>query len=112
MQARYLHKWTSAIEGIEDIVVNEWAQKIAGLTEIDIARGLETWRSAWPPSVDEFVNACCNKGGNDFGLGYVPEYYRNLRHRKLLESEELKKQRKITARKNLILMREKLNGRS
>ncbi len=57
-QARYGHKWTSAIEGIEQIAVQEWTQGLADLDAEDIRRGMATWNGDWPPSLPEFQKAC------------------------------------------------------
>jgi len=75
-QARYGHKWTSAIEGIEETAVNEWSVGLSGVTGDEIRKGLEVWTESWPPSLPEFKVACKNAGVNEFGLDYVPEYYR------------------------------------
>lgn len=74
-QARYLHKWTSAIEGIEEEAMREWSQVLAGLTGEQVKHGFDSWSEAWPPSADEFRAACVG-GGNGFGLDYTPEVYR------------------------------------
>ena len=58
LQARYGHKWLSAIEGIEEAVVSEWSQGLSGLTDEQINLGLETWNGDWPPSLPEFKKAC------------------------------------------------------
>lgn len=76
LQARYLHKWTSAIEGIEGQVAAEWSEQLAGLTADQIKRGLDSWKEGWPPSAPEFREACLGKRANEYGLDYVPEYYR------------------------------------
>lgn len=57
-QARYLHKWTSAIDGLEDYAVKEWSEKLGGITGEQIKRGLESWSEDWPPSADEFRKCC------------------------------------------------------
>lgn len=57
-QARYGHKWVSAMEGIEEAAVAEWAEVLAGLSGEQIAKGLATWREDWPPSAPEFERAC------------------------------------------------------
>lgn len=77
-QARYLHKWTSAIEGIESIAVAEWSQKLNGLSGDQIKTGLDNWSNDWPPCADEFRDACLGRkvGLNEYGLDYVPEIYR------------------------------------
>ena len=57
-QARYGHKWTSAIDGIERVAVNEWCEGLAGFSADEISNGLEVWDSDWPPSLPEFKMAC------------------------------------------------------
>lgn len=108
-QARYLHKWTSGIEGIEEIVVAEWARKVTGLSEDEICFGLDNWTDPWPPSADEFVAACKKKARNDFGLDYYPEYYRQLRENKVLENEQTRVAQKKIAIIHLAKMKEALN---
>ena len=44
LQARYGHRWTAAIDGIEHCVVTEWSRGLAGLTGEQIKRGLYDWR--------------------------------------------------------------------
>lgn len=103
LQARYGHKWTSSIEGIEQIAVTEWAQGLAGITGEQVKTGLELWSGDWPPCMDEFRDACLGKksGKNEFGLDYIPEYYRQrppeLDRSKLLSSDERDKKRKDAA---------------
>lgn len=76
-QARYGHKWVSALEWIEEIAVQEWSIGLAGLSNDDIKRGLDSWAENWPPSLPEFRAACLGKSKlNEFGLDYVPEYHR------------------------------------
>lgn len=57
-QARYGHKWTSAIEGIERMAVSEWSEGLAGYTADEIKEGLERWNNIWPPALPEFQKAC------------------------------------------------------
>lgn len=61
-QARYGHKWTSAIEGIEETAVKEWSEGLAGLTGDQIKYGLDHWSEGWPPSMTEFVDCCKDTG--------------------------------------------------
>lgn len=61
-QARWQHRWTSAIDGIEDIAVREWAEGLAPLTPDHIKRGLvDTIDEDWPPSMGEFRKACLGR---------------------------------------------------
>jgi len=93
-QARYLSKWTSAIEGIEKIAMEEWGKELAGLTGDQVSHGLKSWHGDWPPSAIEFKKACTGKGLNGFGLDYVPECYREKKRERLLESDENKEKHK------------------
>lgn len=73
---RYLHKWDSAIDGREDDVVTEWAERLSGLSQEQIAHGLNAWTGDWPPTSEEFRKCCLGTGKNDFGLTHVPQYHR------------------------------------
>ena len=77
-QARYGHRWTSAIEGIERVAVQEWAEGLRGMTADQVKTGLATWGGEWPPSLPEFRGACLGRksGKNEYGLDYVPQCYR------------------------------------
>lgn len=102
-QARYGHKWTSVIEGIEELAVSEWAEGLAGLTGTQIKTGLDALNEYWPPSMNEFRDACLGKrkGKNEFGLDYIPEYYRArppvLDKSRLLSSDQREEKRKVAA---------------
>ena len=92
-QARYGHKWTSAMQGIEEIAVKEWAQGLANITGEQMRQGLADWNEPWPPSLPEFRNACLQikKGENEYGLNFKPPYlntYRVLDRSRLLSSTE------------------------
>ncbi|HFD86888.1 MAG TPA: hypothetical protein ENJ35_04335 [Gammaproteobacteria bacterium] len=63
-QARYGHKWTSSIEGIERTEVAEWSEGLAGYTPDEIKHGLDTWSGVWPPSLPEFKAACRSLADN------------------------------------------------
>ena len=58
LQARYGHKWVSAIDGIEEAAVNEWCEQLAGIAGVQIAHGLHEWSEDWPPSSTEFRKCC------------------------------------------------------
>jgi len=55
---RYLHRWTSAVDGLEAEVAKEWAHEIAGLTPEQIRRGLDNLPKDWPPTAGEFRDLC------------------------------------------------------
>ena len=104
LQARYGHKWTSTIDGIEEVAVNEWSARLSGLTGEEIKRGLNEWSGEWPPSADEFRDACLGKksGKNEFGIDYIPECYRSVQRTldksKLLSSDDREKRRDAVKR--------------
>lgn len=82
-QSRYLHKWTSAIEGIEESVVIEWSQELAGLTGAQIKTGVDNWKEAWPPSSAEFKKCCLGELSNKT-LAYNKEAHKEYRTDRLL----------------------------
>lgn len=102
-QARYGHKWTSVIDGIEELAVNEWAEGLAGLNGDQIKTGLDALDEYWPPSMPEFRDVCVGKrkAKNEFGLDYIPEYYRPrtpvLDKTRLLSSDQREEKRKNAA---------------
>jgi hypothetical protein len=107
MQARYGHKWTSAIEGIEETAVREWSEGLGELSADQVKRGLDSWDQAWPPSLPEFRAACLGNGRNEFGLDYTPEYYRPvIRDRSRLLSSDDREARREKAREIFRQMRE------
>lgn len=62
------------------------------MTPEQISRGL-TWDGEWPPTLPEFRAMCLGEktGPNEYGLDYVPEYYRSapiLDKSRLLSSDE------------------------
>ena len=92
-QVRYGHKWFSQIDGVEEIAVNEWADYLHGLTGEQIKKGLDGWDGDWPPSAAEFKKACQDKK-DEFGIGYIPECYRETKRERLIESDENKAKHK------------------
>jgi hypothetical protein len=86
-----LHKWTSAIEGIEEVAVSEWGQVLSGLTGEQLKHGFESWKGEWPPTAEEFKSACIGKVKNRFGLNYIPAYHREepiIDESRLLSSDQ------------------------
>lgn len=72
-QARYGQKFTSSIEGIEELAADEWSEGLAGLIGAQIKKGLVSWAGDWPPSLPEFKAACL--GADDWehkGDAYKP----------------------------------------
>lgn len=63
-QARYPHKWISALGTPEliTLAVDEWGKVLAGVTAEQVKRGLLEWDRDWPPSALEFRKACLGKG--------------------------------------------------
>lgn len=65
-QAMYGHKFTSTIQGIEEITTLEWSNGMAGITGEQIKSGLEKCahkklspgESDWPPTLSEFRALC------------------------------------------------------
>ena len=112
-QARYLHKWTSAIEGIEELAVSEWSQVLGGLTGEQLRHGFDSWKSEWPPTAEEFKSACIGKVRNGFGLDYVPECYREkpiIDESRLLSSDQREAARE-KGKEELQRMKDILKGR-
>lgn len=89
-QVIYLHKWTSAIEGIEDFAVTEWSQGLSGLTGEQIKLGIDSLKEDWPPSVIAFRALCEGRQANGLGLDYTPPYHKEHRRERLIESDENK----------------------
>lgn len=94
----------------------EWSEGLRGMTPEQIRRGL-AWDGEWPPTLPEFRNACRGVGSgkngkNEFGLNYVPEYYRAAPvtdKRRLLSSDD-RDRRRQEAVAGLGLLRQKLLG--
>ncbi len=112
----YGHKFTS-VYGEQSIfadgeltdVAKTWASGLRGVTGEQLASGLRaciTRVDPWPPSLPEFVSMCTGKGENEFGLDYVPEYYRHeSRPERILESDQDKQCRKEAAKVGIAAMR-------
>lgn len=104
MQARYGHKWTSTINGIEELAVREWSEGLTGFTGEEIRRGLEWWDDEWPPSLPEFKEACRGSQHNENAA-----MYREFKPA-LPEPDWRKQERKESAKNGVAAMREKLRG--
>lgn len=89
-----MSKWTSAIEGIEDLVVTEWSQGLAGLSGDDIKRGLDNLSESWPPSVVDFRALCEGRQANGLGLDFKPPYHTERKRERILESDAAKERRR------------------
>ncbi len=57
-QCIYTHRWTSAIDGIEQTAIREWSKGLAGITGQQIRVGLDACPADWPPTLPEFRQAC------------------------------------------------------
>lgn len=100
LQALYLSKWTTALEGIEEIAMVEWSRELSGLSGQQIKQGLANLTDSWPPSAIEFRSLCEGRGKNGFGLDYIPEYHRpQKRPDRLLSSDERDERRKEVSSK-------------
>ena len=109
LQGRYGTKFVAQFEGIERVAMDEWAQGLSGITGEQIATGLRLWQEDWPPSLPEFRNACLGKtnGKNEFGLDYIPEYYREAKvtdRARLLSSDERDARREKNRRHTAAMM--------
>ena len=62
-QALYGHRWTSAIDGIEQQAVEAWGDALAGLTGEQIRAGVDTLADEWPPSAPRFRLHCLYASG-------------------------------------------------
>jgi len=74
---RYLTKWTSSIDGSEEVIASEWSKVLRGMKPEQISRGLTEWEGDWPPSAIEFKKTCQGRYKNEHGLNYTPEIYRS-----------------------------------
>jgi len=93
-QVRYLHKWTSAIDEVEDIAVNEWAIELGGLNPEQIQRGLDSLPEGWPPTAGEFKNLCVEQPDRRLDASH-----RENRASHMIESDEVKEKRRVAAKK-------------
>lgn len=71
-QVRYLHKWTSAIEGIEELAVTEWGEILAGVTPEQITTGLANLDGEWPPTAQGFRDLCLCKSVKEAYKPFTP----------------------------------------
>ena len=85
----YGRLWTAHIDGIEEQAVDEWAKALSDLNAEQLRHGLsrlEDEHPKYPPTLFEFRRLCLKRGVNEFGLTFVPEYYRETRHERLLDA--------------------------
>jgi hypothetical protein len=105
----YGRLWTANIENIEEQVVDEWTHALGDLSAEQIRYGLARLESAhpkYPPTLFEFRNLCRKRGVNEFGLDYVPAYYRETRHNRLLDQPR----DEVAAKEHLARCRAALRG--
>lgn len=59
-EVRYRGKWTGGMDSAlhREAMASEWGRILAGLEPWQVEQGLMAWRSAWPPDVFEFLQAC------------------------------------------------------
>lgn len=85
----YGHRWTATFgetainaQGELTETAKTWASALRDVTGDQLAAGLRAClerEDTWPPALPEFKQLCdgkINKKVNEFGLDYVPEYYR------------------------------------
>ena len=94
----------------------EWSRRLGGLTPQQIQHGLDAWRESWPPSSEEFRDVCLdqNQPKNEFGLDYIPEYYRTpetITDRSHLLSSEQRDKKRNEARERIAAMRDAIKGK-
>lgn len=95
----YLNKWATCIEGIEEAAIQEWTLALDGLTGDQIKTGLSRLDSDWPPSAYGFKSLCVDS---------VPIYHK-LFPPPAIESDEMKANRKKSARKAVSQIRKILS---
>lgn len=77
-QVIYSHKWTSAIDNDElyALALEEWSERLYGLSADDIATGLANLKSEWPPTPNEFKELCI--GDNLHNTGAYKPFQKKL----------------------------------
>lgn len=90
--ARYMHKWTTAIEGNEVFTMREWADCLAGVTGEQIKNGLQHCDDSWPPSAMQFLKYCLTEYKEQKIEYYkaLPESDSAKQHRKAVAAEKMK----------------------
>ena len=66
-----------------------WLEAISRMSDEQVIaslRSLAEQNRAHPPTLPEFVAAGTHKPKNEYGLDYVPQYYREHRHDRLLDA--------------------------
>lgn len=116
MAMLYGHRWTSAY-GVKDD--GTWLTVLGDLTPEQLGTGLRAAVAAgeeWPPSAPAFRNLCLGKtGANEFGLDYVPEYYRTqpkITDRSRILSSDAREKNRSTARSHIAGLRAALAARN
>ena len=111
MQARYLHRWTSAIDEIETEVIAEWAREITGLSAEQIRKGLDSLPAEWPPTAGEFRNLCLGTSDahKENAAMYRDDRPRIKDHAHLLSNDD-RDARREKAREELQKLKQKLTN--
>lgn len=77
LQARYglqfASQWKTDAE--RRLALQEWGERLAGLSPDEISRGLSSWAGSWPPNVEEFRQAC---EGHDTDWEHRGQAYRRF----------------------------------
>lgn len=105
-----MHKWTSAIEGIEELVVTEWSQALAGLSGEQIKLGLNNLPEGWPPSAIDFRALCEGRHANGLGMDYKPPYHTAFKRDRVIESDENKAKHKAAYQSGMSDLKNILNS--
>lgn len=91
-QVIYTHKWTSAVPAgkIYDLAVEEWSERLAGLTVEQIKNGIDNLPSEWMPTPLQFKDLCL---GTNKDLTHASGAYKLFEKPKGIEmSKELKEE--------------------
>jgi len=74
-----------------------WSAALGDLTHEQLVNGMRACKDGgeeWPPSIPSFVAMCKGTAKNEFGLDYVPQYHRETKRERLIESDENKTKHK------------------
>lgn len=98
-----MQKWTSSIEGIEELAINEWSDVLSGITGDQVKHGLNEWKEDWPPTAHQFRSACI---GEQKDWKHKGQAYQLIDKSHMLENTASHE----TARSAIHRMREMLRG--
>lgn len=74
-----------------------WSAALSDLTHEQLVNGMRACKDSgeeWPPSIPSFVAMCKGTATNEFGLDYIPQYHRETKRERLIESDENKAKHK------------------